>query len=88
MKNIVLSVVVGFLASSCHITVKKEVLQEPIVKPESIEKEPTIPEETEVWGVKPAGVIPGNDKAAPSDAIVLFDGTHFDEWVSSNEASD
>jgi hypothetical protein len=41
------------------------------------------PEETEVWQPEPKVVTPGADTgAAPSDAIVLFDGRNLDEWVS------
>jgi len=40
------------------------------------------PEDTEVWEPKPAIVIPGNPftSSAPSDAIVLFDGTDLSAW--------
>ena len=40
------------------------------------------PEETEVWEPKPALVTPGNPTtcSAPSDAIVLFDGSDLSMW--------
>lgn len=42
------------------------------------------PEETEVWSPEPKVVTPGAAcGAAPSDAIVLFDGKNLDEWVSA-----
>src|SRR5690606_29518387 len=44
------------------------------------------PEETEVWEPEPRVVTTYADKA-PSDAIVLFDGTSLDAWVSSNDGS-
>lgn len=44
------------------------------------------PEETEVWEPEPRVVITSADKA-PSDAIVLFDGTSLDQWVSEKDGS-
>ncbi|WP_317126384.1 3-keto-disaccharide hydrolase [Chitinophaga alhagiae] len=40
------------------------------------------PEDTEVWEPVPAVVTPGAGTAAPSDAIVLFDGKNLDQWES------
>jgi hypothetical protein len=41
------------------------------------------PEETEIWQPVPPVVTPGKtNDAAPSDAIVLFDGKNLDEWVN------
>ena len=46
------------------------------------------PEDTEQWEPVPPKVLPGaNDAAAPSDAIVLFDGRNLDEWVMANDRS-
>lgn len=41
------------------------------------------PEDTEVWAEEPRRVVPGSSIAAPSDAIVLFDGRDLREWVST-----
>ena len=38
------------------------------------------PQDTEVWDPKPPVVTPGSSASAPSDAIVLFDGSGTDEW--------
>jgi hypothetical protein len=46
------------------------------------------PADTEVWEPIPKVVTPGaNCMAPPSDAIVLFDGKHLDEWVSNRDNS-
>ena len=46
------------------------------------------PEDTEQWEPVPPKVMPGADfSAAPSDAIVLFDGRNLDEWVMTNDRS-
>lgn len=44
------------------------------------------PEETEVWEPEPRVVTTSPD-GAPSDAIVLFDGTSLDQWVSQKDGS-
>jgi len=44
------------------------------------------PEDTEVWTPEPKVVTPGATcAAAPSDAIILFDGKNLDEWVSAQD---
>lgn len=52
------------------------------------EKEPTKPEETEIWEPKPKIVSVNTETGVPSDAIVLFDGTNFDEWISSKDSTE
>ena len=51
------------------------------------EVEPTKPEQTEFYKPVPPKVIPGEDGAPPSDAIVLFDGTSLDNWISSADST-
>lgn len=41
-------------------------------------------EVTELWTPVPAVVTPGTGSGAPSDAIVLFDGTGFDAWRTAD----
>lgn len=46
------------------------------------------PEETEVWQPVPKVVTPGATcGAAPSDAIILFDGKNLDQWVSAKDGT-
>jgi len=46
------------------------------------------PEDTEVWKPVPEVVTPGATcGAAPSDAIILFDGKNLDQWVSVQDKS-
>ncbi len=42
------------------------------------------PKLTEVWEPQPEKVTPGKHNAPPSDAIVLFDGTNFNNWEGDN----
>lgn len=51
----------------------------------SFAQEKTIdPKLTEVWEPQPPKVVPATKYKAPSDAIVLFDGTNFDQWSGKN----
>jgi hypothetical protein len=46
------------------------------------------PADTEVWEPVPPIVTPGpTPSAPPSDAIILFDGTNLDQWVSNRDKS-
>ncbi|WP_242202865.1 3-keto-disaccharide hydrolase [Aestuariivivens insulae] len=47
--------------------------------------EPATPEATEFYKPVPKTVVPGSHNSAPSDAIVLFDGSNFDAWESSKD---
>jgi hypothetical protein len=48
----------------------------------------TDPKATEVWTPEPRAVKPGAEPSgAPSDAIILFNGSNLEEWVSAKDAS-
>ncbi|MDB5262118.1 MAG: hypothetical protein JWQ14_1399 [Adhaeribacter sp.] len=44
-----------------------------------------VPAMTEFWEPEVKVVTPGSVNAAPSDAVVLFDGKNLDQWVSTND---
>lgn len=41
------------------------------------------PKDTEAWAPEPRRAVPASLAAAPSDAVVLFDGKDLGEWVSA-----
>ncbi|SFR35248.1 protein of unknown function [Robiginitalea myxolifaciens] len=61
---------------------------QPIVYEEYQGEEPTKPEETELYEPVPPEVSPYSQGGAPADAIVLFDGTNFDQWVMTRDSSE
>jgi hypothetical protein len=62
--------------------------EEVIVYKEHMGEEPTEPEQTEFYEPVPPVVNPIGNNGAPSDAIVLFDGSNFDLWEMSNDSSE
>jgi Domain of Unknown Function (DUF1080) len=68
------------LASAALMAVAVPLLAQTADKPK--------PEDTEIWDPVPKVVVPGATfGAAPSDAIVLFDGKNLDEWVTNKDKS-
>jgi hypothetical protein len=72
-------------------TCSKEALSQGVAGSQNSAKETAgaaKPEDTEQWEPVPLRVAPGVEgSAAPSDAIVLFDGRNLDEWVMTNDRS-
>ncbi|MBT8264463.1 MAG: DUF1080 domain-containing protein [Muriicola sp.] len=86
--------VVAVLMVSCK---QQSELQEPdtsnnaeqiIVHEEYTGVEPTEPEETEWYEPVPPTVAPYEQNGVPSDAIVLFNGSNFDEWMMLNDSTE
>jgi hypothetical protein len=48
---------------------------------------PEMPEATEIYTPVPPKVLPFSQNGAPEDAIVLFDGTNLDGWISSGDST-
>ena len=85
MKKILIVLCFSFAIAGCNKTAKETSEVEKVVT--QVEEEPTKPEETEIWEPKPKVVHVDAKTGVPSDAIVLFDGTNFNEWVSSRDST-
>ena len=66
---------------------QKNTKQNKLILVETIQEEPTKPTATEIWKPKPSIVSVDSATKIPSDAIVLFDGTNFNEWTSSIDST-
>ncbi|MFD2725244.1 3-keto-disaccharide hydrolase [Hyunsoonleella rubra] len=72
--------------SSCNYLLEDK--SEKLAKEKALNKqEPTTPEETEVYKPAPPTVNPSGQSGAPSDAIVLFDGSDFEAWEHVKDSS-
>lgn len=84
--NKILILLLGLLLFSCKNKDEKVVVEEKAEVSEEL-IEPTKPKATEIWEPKPKIVAVDEVTGIPSDAIVLFDGSNFDAWVSSVDSS-
>lgn len=94
MRNYLLALIAIALVASClgqseNQEVEKNVVEDSavIVHEEYQGEEPTKPEETELYRPMPPKVSL-NESGIPSDAIVLFDGTNLDNWISSRDSTE
>ena len=81
---------VSIVATALTLFSLHGVAQQPAPTPQP-EKPRGNPADTEVWEPVPKVVAPGPGQASPSappaDAVVLFDGTNIDQWVSTKDKS-
>ncbi len=64
-----------------------ETMDKEIIHQEYSGTEPTKPEETEFYEPVPPVVDPASKNGAPSDAIILYDGTGLESWISSRDST-
>lgn len=78
----------GALIFACNKEKKEMEITDAVIEEVAVETpEPTKPEETEIWEPKPKVVTVEPMTKIPSDAIVLFDGTNFDEWITAKDST-
>lgn len=92
MKQYILSLVVVFVLVGCkeHSNNKDTLIAKSdalVANTKYQGDEPTEPEATEIYEPVPPKVTIDN-KGVPSDAIVLFNGTDFTEWISAVDSTD
>lgn len=80
---------IKFLLSAAALTISAaQVSAQYSSTPPEVSPMPMKPEMTEIWEPEVTVVTPGkNPGDAPSDAIILFDGSNLDQWVSSKDAA-
>lgn len=86
-KSISLLLLIIVFITACENNSTKNISENQTTEVTKEKKEPKKPEETEIWKPVPPK-INFNESGVPSDAIVLFDGTNFDEWISSRDSTD
>jgi len=86
MKNYLLILCLSIVFMSCNQETKEN-LDTTVKEKTETKKEPTKPEETEIWEPKPKTVTVDAKTGIPSDAIVLFDGSNTEQWVHAKDSS-
>ncbi len=80
------TVFLGLIAGALSIPMGAQDTQKP--SPPEVSPMPMKPQMTEIWEPEVEVVTPGKKLGdAPSDAIILFDGSNLDQWVSKNDNS-
>ncbi len=88
MKNLLYIFSISIILLSCQqktVPIRETAEPEKEISKEE-QKEITDPKATEIWEPEPKAVT-FNENNVPSDAIVLFDGTHLDQWISSKDST-
>lgn len=80
------------LLSACSPQKKEDIPGAPeeavVIHKEYQGESPTLPEKTEVYQPVPPVVAPFGKNGVPGDAIVLFDGSGFEEWIMTRDSSE
>lgn len=97
IKHLILSFLLLIVLVACEQPKNKEDNTPKVDQPQELQpvityeeysgKEPTTPEETEFYEPVVPEVKPYAQNGVPSDAIVLFDGTNLDKWISSRDST-
>jgi hypothetical protein len=93
-KSTILLALITLMICSCkgeaqnHQEEQEKVKDNVIVHEEYKGEEPTKPEATEFYEPVPPVVDPTGQSGAPSDAVILFDGGGFDQWIMTNDSTD
>lgn len=69
------------------INAEENIKNKVVVHSEYTGKEPTKHEETELYKPKVPLVNPKGENGIPSDAIVLFNGGHLDNWITAKDST-
>ncbi|MDT8415042.1 MAG: DUF1080 domain-containing protein [Flavobacteriaceae bacterium] len=86
MRYVYLNLLIVIFVVACQETPEKQAGPQQTNTPQATETAPTNPEATEIYEPVPPRVIPGENGAPPSDAIILFDGKNLDKWVSAKDS--
>ena len=84
MKKHIILYCFGFVLLACNQNAQNE---SKTLLVENKQKEPILPEATEIWEPKPRVVSVDASSKIPSDALVLFDGSDFNEWISATDST-